>query len=79
MCEPRIAEKKPAVLDLAAGNYEWCRCGWSQQQPFCDGAHKQHGEFKPLAFKLDKPQRVALCQCKRTAKAPYCDGTHHKL
>ena len=78
MSEPKIANKKPAVLELAAGAYWWCRCGGSQNQPFCDGAHKGT-EFTPLEFKLDQPKRVALCQCKHTAGAPLCDGSHKKL
>ena len=79
MSEPKIADKKPAVLDLAVGSYWWCRCGHSQKQPFCDGAHKQGTGMTPVEFKLDKSQRVALCQCKHTAKAPFCDGSHQKL
>lgn len=78
MSEPTIAAKSPAVQELAAGTYYWCRCGKSRGQPFCDGAHKG-SEFTPLQFKLDEPRKVALCQCKHTHGAPFCDGTHKGL
>ena len=39
MSDPVIAERSPAVIELEAGTYYWCRCGRSEKQPFCDGAH----------------------------------------
>lgn len=76
MSTPRVADNKPAVVELAAGTHYWCACGHSKGQPFCDGSHKGT-EFKPKPFTLDKVSKVALCQCKKTKNPPFCDGSHH--
>ncbi len=60
------------------GAYFWCRCGRSQKQPFCDGAHRD-SSVEPLRFTVDSAKLLALCGCKRTATPPYCDGTHLNL
>lgn len=77
--EPVIAEKSPAVLELEPGNYSWCACGKSKNQPFCDGSHKEEGVFKPVRFEITEKKRVALCRCKHTKTPPFCDGTHKTL
>ena len=78
MSEPIIADRKPALLTLEPGTYYWCSCGQSQNQPFCNGAHKDT-DFKPLQFEITKQQKVALCQCKYTKKSPFCDGSHAQI
>jgi len=78
MSEPVIADKKPAVMELAPGTYYWCTCGQAKNQPFCDGSHKG-SEFVPLAFEVTEKKNVALCNCKYTASPPFCDGAHSKL
>ena len=78
MSDPKIAAKQPSVLELDPGTYYWCKCGGSENQPFCDGAHKGT-DFTPVEFTLDEKKQVALCQCKHSAGQPYCDGTHKTL
>jgi CDGSH-type Zn-finger protein len=78
MDEPLSPQKKPYVVELAPGDYWWCACGRSKNQPFCDGSH-QGGPFTPVKFTVVQTEKKALCGCKRTKTAPLCDGTHSSL
>lgn len=78
MSEPQIADTRPKVLELEPGDYFWCACGRSANQPWCDGSHTGTG-FTPVKLELLDRGRVALCMCKRTGDQPRCDGTHSTL
>jgi len=75
---PKIADTKPLIISMEAGEYYWCACGESKTQPFCDGSHKGT-DFSPLKVALPDPKKVAWCLCKHTKKPPFCDGSHSKL
>lgn len=78
MDEPQIAGLRPIILELDPGEYYWCACGRSKNQPWCDGSHKGTA-FSPVRMDIGEHQRCALCTCKHSAKAPHCDGTHKRL
>lgn len=78
MSEPVIAGKSPIEMDLEPGEYWWCSCGRSRNQPFCDGAHAGT-EFSPVRFEVQEKETVWLCTCKHSANPPFCDGAHDLL
>lgn len=75
----KVAGSSPVLIDAEAGkNYAWCTCGLSDNQPFCNGAHKG-SNFIPQIFALEEDMKIALCTCKQTSNPPYCDGAHKSL
>jgi CDGSH-type Zn-finger protein len=78
MEKPEVAQKSPFITVLEEGNYYWCACGKSKNQPYCDGSHKGTG-FSPVMFEIKDQTKVALCGCKYSNKKPFCDGTHKNL
>lgn len=78
MAEPEIAQKAPYSSELEPGDYWWCSCGKSADQPFCDGSHK-YTDFEPVKFTVTEKKTVSLCGCKHSQKPPFCDGSHNQL
>ena len=72
-------KQEPNVVALKKdGNYAWCACSLSSNQPFCDGSHAKTDK-KPTVFKAEETKDAHLCGCKESSNAPYCDGTHLSL
>ena len=73
------AKNSPYAVEVEAGKtYQWCSCGLSKNQPFCDDSH-QVTECEPLDYIATENQKVFFCGCKQTHQSPLCDGTHAKL
>jgi len=79
MSEPTRASDTPIPVEVESGKtYFWCACGLSQNQPFCDGSHKDT-DFVPVKYQATETKKVWFCGCKSTAGAPLCDGSHNKI
>ena len=79
MNTPKIAQKGPYPVEVESGKtYYWCSCGLSQNQPFCDGAHKGSG-MGPTPHTAEKTGTVYFCGCKNSGKGALCDGSHSQL
>ena len=77
--KPEMAGKSPAMITLKNNeNYAWCSCGRSDNQPWCNGSHRET-HFNPLIFSSEKSKKTVICMCKHTKNPPYCDGSHMNL
>ncbi len=69
---------EPSQVHLEKGNHLWCQCGFSKNQPFCDGSH--HGtKIKPKLFEVKREGNYRLCNCKATKSGPFCDDSHLEM
>lgn len=78
MTDRIIAQKGPYARNLKPGDYLWCACGRSKNQPFCDGSH-QGTSFTPVKFTQARYGTVYLCGCKHTGRPPFCNSAHQDL
>lgn len=73
------ALKEPISMEVQTDKtYWWCSCGFSSEQPFCNGSHNGT-RHKPLKVAFEKEKKVSWCTCKETKNPPFCDGSHKTL
>ena len=76
---PLSTKEAPYAVEVQEGKtYAWCSCGRSENQPFCDGKHKETN-FTPTIFKAERTRTSYLCGCRATQNPPYCDGSHRQI
>jgi len=71
--------KEPLKMEVSSEKtYWWCSCGYSSDQPFCNGSHNGTKQ-KPIKVEFQKNRKVSWCTCKFTKTPPFCDGSHKEL
>ncbi len=78
MTKPVCTQKSPYAVEVEPGDYYWCGCGLSKNQPFCDGTHSETG-INPVKFTVTEKETKYLCGCRATKGSPFCDGAHKEL
>lgn len=66
-------KQSPMAVELAPGTYNWCSCGKTNKEPFCDGSH-QGTDKTPVPFKIILKRKYLMCNCWLTKTPPFCDG-----
>eukprot|EP01064_Diplonema_japonicum_P004682 TRINITY_DN1307_c1_g1_i5.p1 TRINITY_DN1307_c1_g1~~TRINITY_DN1307_c1_g1_i5.p1 ORF type:complete len:436 (+),score=123.69 TRINITY_DN1307_c1_g1_i5:37-1344(+) len=85
MARAKVFCKGPIPTAVEAGKtYFWCSCGYSQNQPFCDGTHRsineQYGtKFAPKKFVASATGEEDFCGCRRSEDPVICDYSHLDL
>jgi CDGSH-type Zn-finger protein len=78
---PVVAGYYPVSVYLYRGKkYDWCSCGHSWTNPFCNGQCKfVLTRNRPISFNVSESGYYKLCNCKLSANAPFCNGTEKLL
>ncbi len=71
-------QKSPYAIELQPGDHYYCTCGKSDNQPFCNGAHKG-SEFVPAKVTITEKETKYFCGCRNSKNGAFCDGSHAAL
>ena len=77
-----VNDIKPAKITVEKNHvYEWCGCGRSHSQPFCDTTcenlyWKKNIVGGKISYIAPKSGDIWFCLCKHTKNRPFCDGSH---
>lgn len=73
MMENNNLQNTPYEKDLEPGEYWWCSCGKSENQPFCDSLH-EGSDYCPVKFEINEAKEIWVCGCNNAYTAPLYDG-----
>lgn len=71
-------KQMPMVIELEPGTYQWCACGNTKKEPFCDGSH-EGSDKAPHTFKIILKRKYVICNCYITKNPPFCDGICRRM
>eukprot|EP01068_Selenidium_serpulae_P008764 Selendium_serpulae@DN5068_c0_g1_i1.p2 len=76
---PNSPSLMPYKVHMDSGKaYNWCSCGYSAKQPWCDGSHKLKApEFRPVVIQPINSGNALMCGCKHGIG--YCNGVHRRV
>jgi CDGSH-type Zn-finger protein len=79
MADPIAPQAFPYFAAVEEGKkYQWCACGRSAAQPFCDGSHAGTG-ITPVEYTATATKKMSFCGCKASTSGALCDGSHNSL
>ena len=79
---PRAVSLEPKRVPVEEGKtYYWCACGYTRNEPWCDGSHKTLSTIRSVKWVAPKSGMASICACRQTKREGrvLCDGGHVHL